>query len=82
MKLGMEHMGLLRITFCSNYDAGLTFNYFKARSNIVTQVFLKVITMGFSETNAVCNLKVGRCGNQLHVCEYSNSIALFDLGPR
>ena len=41
-----------------------------ARSNFATEfsIYEKVKTMDFSEIIAVCDLKVGRCG-QLHVIE-------------
>ena len=42
-------------------------------------------TVDFSETIATCDLKVGRCRQQielLKVCEYSISISYLDLGPR
>ena len=49
--------------------------YFTARSNLVTYAFLweKVKTVDFSETNAACDLKVGRCRQLIEimkVCEY------------
>ena len=60
---------------CSNVDPGLTFTYFMARSNLVTQAFLweKVKTVDFSETIATCDLKVSKCRQLIKfikVCEY------------
>ena len=52
---------------CSNDDPGVTLTYFTARSNLVTYAFLleKVKTVDFSETIAACDLKVGRCRQQI-----------------
>ena len=42
-------------------------------------------TVDFSETIAVCDLKVGRCRHLIElmkVCEYGRSRSFLDLGPR
>ena len=42
-------------------------------------------TVDFSETIAVCDLKVGRCRQNIElmkVYEYSRSRSFLDLGPR
>ena len=55
-----------------NGDPGLTLTYFRARSNLAF-LWEKVIIVDFSETIAVCDLKVGRCSqiNEfMKVCEY------------
>ena len=42
-------------------------------------------TVGFSETIAACDLKVGRCRqlvDLMKVCDYSRSRLFLDLGPR
>ena len=42
-------------------------------------------TMDFSETIAVCDVKVGRCRQLIEfmkVCEYQWSRSFFELGPR
>ena len=53
-------------------------NYFTARSNLVTKVFLweKAKTVDFSETIAASDLKVGRCRQLIEfikLCEYRRS---------
>ena len=46
----------------TNDDPWLHLTYFTARSNLVTGFSIgKVNPMGFSETIAACELKVGRC---------------------
>ena len=59
---GMKHWGLQPIIVCSNNDPGVTLTYFMARSNLVTQAFLreKVKTVDFSETIAASYLKGSR----------------------
>ena len=74
-KLGMWHRGLQPIIVYSNDDPLVTLNYLTARSNLVTYAFPweKVKTVDFSETIAVCDLKVGRCRQLIKVmkvCEY------------
>ena len=63
LKLGMQHRVLKFYQVCSNDDPGLTMTYFTARSNLVPYAFVwkKDKTMDFSETIAVCDVKVGRC---------------------
>ena len=48
---------------------GVTLTYFTAMSNLVTLAFLweKVKTVDFSETIAVCDLKVGRCRQLIEI---------------
>ena len=60
LKLGMHHWVLEYYHVCSNDDTGLTLTYFTARSNLVPYVFVweKGITMDFSETIAVYDLKL------------------------
>ena len=50
----------------------MTLTYFTARSNLVTYAFLleKVKTVDFSETNAACDLKVGRCRQLIEIIKY------------
>ena len=62
---------------CSNDDPGMTLTFFTARSNLLTEVFLreKVKTLDFSETIAASDLKVGRCRQLIEFmkvcdCEY------------
>ena len=74
-KLGLLYQGLQPIIIYSNDDPGVTLTYFTARSNLVILAFLweKVKTVDFSETTAVCDLKVGRCRQLIEimkVCEY------------
>ena len=54
---------------CSNSEHWLTMTYFTARSNFVNLAFLmgKVKTVDFSETIAACDLKVGRCRQQIEL---------------
>ena len=63
LKLGMQHRVLEYYQVCSNDDPGLTMTYFTARSNLAPYAFVwkKDKTMDFSETIAVCDVKVGRC---------------------
>ena len=63
LKLGMQHWVLEYYQVCSNDDPGLTLTYFTARSNLVLYAFVwkKGKTMDISETNVVCDVKVGRC---------------------
>ena len=72
-KLGMYYRGIQPIIICSNDDPGVTLTYFTARSNLVTYAFLwdKVKTMDFSETNAACDLKVGRCRQLIEIMKVS-----------
>ena len=75
LKLCMQHWGLKLFKFCINGDPGLTLTYFAARSNLVTYAFSigKGEKVDFSETIAVCDLKVGRCRELIEfmkVCEY------------
>ena len=60
LKLGMQHRGLEYYQVCSNYDPGLTSNYFTARSNLVPYAFVweKGKTMDFSETIDIYDLKL------------------------
>ena len=62
-KLGMQHWVLEYYQVYSNDDPGLTLTYFTARSNMVPYAFIweKGITMDFSETIVVCDVKVGIC---------------------
>ena len=64
LKLGTQHWVLKYYQVCSNYDAGLTFTYFTARSNLVPYVFVweKRKTMDFSETIVVYDLKLATDG--------------------
>ena len=63
LKLGMQHGVLEYYHICSNYDAGLTLIYFKARSNMVPYAFVWETgkTMDISETIVVHDVKIGRC---------------------
>ena len=60
LKLGMQHRVLEYYQICSNDDAGLTYNHFMARSNLVPCAFIweKGKTMDFSETIVVYDLKL------------------------
>ena len=59
LKLGMQHRVLEYYQVYSNDDAGLTYNHFMARSNLVPYAFVweKGKTMDFSETIVVYDLK-------------------------
>ena len=63
LKLGMQHRVLEYYQVCSRAAPGLTLTDFMARSNLVPYAFVweNIKTMDFSETNVVCNIKVGRC---------------------
>ena len=42
-------------------------------------------TVDFSERSEACDLKVGRCRQQVDLmkrCEYSRSMSFLDFGPR
>ena len=60
LKLGLKHRVLQDYQVCSKDDPGLTLTYFTARSNLVPYAFIweKSITMIFSETIAVYDLKL------------------------
>ena len=60
LNLGMQHWVLEYYQACSNDDPGLTMTYFTARSNLVPYAFVweKGKAMDFSETTAVCDLKL------------------------
>ena len=60
LKLGMQHEVLEYYQVCSNDDPGLTLTCFTARSSLIPYAFIweKGKTMDFSETIAVCNLKL------------------------
>ena len=70
---GMYYRGLQPIIICSNDDPEVTLTYFTARSNLVTYAFLleKVKTVDFSETNAACDLKIGRCRQIIEIMKVS-----------
>ena len=57
--------GALVLPVCSNDGPGLTLTYFMVRSNLVPYAFVweKGITMDFSETTVVYDVKVGRCSS-------------------
>ena len=63
LKLGMQYWVLEYYQICSNDDPGLTFTYFRVRSNLVSYAFEweKGKTMDFSETVVVHDVKAGRC---------------------
>ena len=63
LKLGMQHQVLEYYHVCSNDDPGLALTYFTARSDLVPNAFVweKGKAIDFSETIAVCDVKVGRC---------------------
>ena len=74
-KLGMWHRGLQPIIVCTNDVPRVTLTYFTARSNLVTYAFLweKVKTVDFSETIAACDLKGGRCRQQIEIMKVCES---------
>ena len=60
MKLCMKHQRPNKpFIFCSNYDPGLTFTYFMARSNFATKAFIweNVTMMDSLEIIASCDLE-------------------------
>ena len=63
LKIGMQHWVLDYYQVCSNDDAGLTWTYFTARSNLVPYAFVweKSKTMDISETIVVYDVKFDRC---------------------
>ena len=63
LKLGTQHRVLEYYQIYSNDGTLLTLTYFTERSNLVPYAFVweKGKTMGFSETIAVYDVKVGRC---------------------
>ena len=74
LKLGMQYLGLKLYKIYLNGDPGLTLTFLR-QCQIWKQAFLweKVKTVDFSETIAVCDLKVGRCRqviDLMKVCEY------------
>ena len=62
LKLGMQHRMLEYYQVCSIDDAGLTFTYFRTRTNLVPYAFIWEYgkTMDFSETIGVYDVKVSR----------------------
>ena len=60
LNLGMHHWVIEYCQVNSNDDPGLTFTYFKARSNLVPYAFIweKGKTMDFSETIVIYDLKL------------------------
>ena len=63
LKLGMQVWMLEYYQVCSNDDPELTLTYFTTKSNLLPYAFVweKGKTMDFSETIAVCDVRVGRC---------------------
>ena len=65
----MKHRGLQPIIVCPNDDPGVTLTYFTASSNFLTLALLleKVKKVDFSETFAVCDLKLM---DLMKICNY------------
>ena len=63
LKVYMQHQVHEYYQYCSSDDPGLTMTYFALKSNLVPYDFAweKVITMDFSETIVVYDIKVGSC---------------------
>ena len=81
----MQHRVLEYYQVYSNDDPELTFTYFTARSNMVPYAFVweKVKTIDFSETIAVCDIKVSKCSplnEYMTFYKYERSRSFTDLG--
>ena len=87
MKVGMQLRVLEYFQVYSNDDPELTLTYFTVRSNLIPYAFVweKGKIVDFSETIAVCDIKVGRfslLNEYMNHYEYQRSRSFIELRPR
>ena len=87
LKVGMQHRVVEYFQVYSNDDPELTLIYFTVRSNLIPYAFVweKGKIVDFSETIAVCDIKVGRFSlpnEYINRYEYQRSRSFIELHPR